>query len=193
VSAQIRRVLQRIGASALETQFKLATDAWIFRAPTPWLFGCRQHYLVSEAQKADIEMRVGAGCLVALALMIGSILLLTRTFVIPCLLLIGILRYLYDCVALRSLLSDAPQTTERITFADRLRAKGAMFSLVGLTAVLLGCFFWLYSLLYLAFTDGEFWKAPAGVILLASLPCALFVFFGAILWAKLSAPPSNNA
>ncbi len=46
--------------------FRATTDGrWIFRSPNPWVFGDTPHYLVNDAQKAQIEARSEAadsGC-----------------------------------------------------------------------------------------------------------------------------------
>ena len=36
------------------TMFKKVPGGYVFRAPNPWLFGAAPHYLVSEAQKAEL-------------------------------------------------------------------------------------------------------------------------------------------
>jgi len=35
--------------------FKPVADGWVYRAPNPWVFGDAPHYLVNDAQKAQIE------------------------------------------------------------------------------------------------------------------------------------------
>jgi len=35
--------------------FKPVADGWVYRAPNPWIFGDAPHYLVNDAQKAQIE------------------------------------------------------------------------------------------------------------------------------------------
>jgi hypothetical protein len=42
------------------SQFRRSADAWIFRAPTPWVVGPRPHYLLDNSQKAKIELILGA-------------------------------------------------------------------------------------------------------------------------------------
>lgn len=44
-----------------EALFKRVVDGWIFSAPNPWTFGRRHSYLVNDAQKADLGMRVRRG------------------------------------------------------------------------------------------------------------------------------------
>jgi hypothetical protein len=34
--------------------FKQVPGGFIYRAPNPWIFGCAKHYLVNEAQKAEL-------------------------------------------------------------------------------------------------------------------------------------------
>jgi hypothetical protein len=35
--------------------FRATSDGWVFRSPNPWMFGDTPHYLVNDAQKAQIE------------------------------------------------------------------------------------------------------------------------------------------
>ena len=72
----MRRMLTRLGTSGAETRFKRAAQGWIFRAPTPWILGPRPHYLVSDAQKAKIEMVLGLSFLVTCLLLAASVLFL---------------------------------------------------------------------------------------------------------------------
>jgi len=44
-----------------EALFKRVGDGWIFSAPNPWTFGRRHSYLVNDAQKAALGMRVRRG------------------------------------------------------------------------------------------------------------------------------------
>lgn len=38
-----------------ELSFKSVPEGWIFRAPTPWLFGPGRHYLIDQAQKCELS------------------------------------------------------------------------------------------------------------------------------------------
>jgi hypothetical protein len=60
----MRRMFLRFGTSIADGHFKRAHQGWIFQAPTPWILGPRSHYLVSEEQKAKIEMVLGASTFV---------------------------------------------------------------------------------------------------------------------------------
>jgi hypothetical protein len=40
--------------NSLEANFKPVADGFVFRTPSPWLLGPGEHYLVTEAQKAEI-------------------------------------------------------------------------------------------------------------------------------------------
>lgn len=40
--------------SDYESRFKQVADGFLFQAPSPWLFTPGEHYLVSEAQRAEI-------------------------------------------------------------------------------------------------------------------------------------------
>src|SRR5436190_21105881 len=35
--------------------FRATSDGWLFRSPNPWVLGDTPHYLVNDAQKAQIE------------------------------------------------------------------------------------------------------------------------------------------
>src|SRR5436309_8356401 len=40
-----------------ELSFKPVTGGYLYRAPSPWLFGPAQHYVVTEEQKAALAMQ----------------------------------------------------------------------------------------------------------------------------------------
>src|SRR5205814_2070566 len=129
METNMQRMLQRLGASTADTQFKRAPQGWIFRAPTPWVLGPRPHYLVSEALKAKIEVVLGASHLVVWLFLIpiGFVLILSVGSVPPkvpsvasgllliflyCSLLLPGLQNLWHCLALRALLKNSSRTTE---------------------------------------------------------------------------------
>ena len=41
-----------------ERAFKRVPEGWIFRAPNPWLFGPRRHYLIDQAQKSELSIHL---------------------------------------------------------------------------------------------------------------------------------------
>ena len=161
-------LLSRLGNGAATLLFKQVPEGWIFRAPTPWIWGLRPHYLVSESQKAGITTIFGASYLTGWMLLAALLLLLLLTpppflFSVPgfpndrfetwlliflvCSLLIGVVQNLYQCLALRTLLRSAPRTTQRITLTERLDAMAEGMKLNASAAIL------KISIGYLIFTD----------------------------------------
>lgn len=51
----MRRMLLRFGTPVADTQFKRASQGWIFRARSPWVVCPRPHYLVNDTEKCEIE------------------------------------------------------------------------------------------------------------------------------------------
>jgi hypothetical protein len=123
--------------------FKAVPGGWVFRSPNPWVFGDTPHYLVNDAQKAQIEAIIAPrrpG--VVVAVLIGSIfawMLAVATFmwafsghenptpgdigvmvVLICLPVVALLPIagLIQRRRLRPVLAAAPLTTERITYAE---------------------------------------------------------------------------
>jgi hypothetical protein len=122
--------------------FKAAPDGWVFRSPNPWVFGDTPHYLVNDAQKAQIEaiiaprprviVAVLVAGLVAWVLLlatgmwafsghenptpgdIGVVVGLTFLALFALLPLAGLIQRR----RLRPVLAEAPLTAERITYAE---------------------------------------------------------------------------
>jgi hypothetical protein len=139
--------------SVAYADFKPGDGGWIFRAPVPWILGPRPHYLLTGSQKARVEQIYGRIFLVFSALALALILLIiwpsseSAQNVLPpsilgfprdtlaalvCGALGAWLQSASRYLALRSLLRNAPQTFEQITFRDRLRAHAARHSRKGL-------------------------------------------------------------
>jgi hypothetical protein len=124
--------------------FKRVPTGWVFQAPSPWLFGRGRYYLASETQRAEIIAffdhmswrriiaalllaTVVCGLMAPLALWLiprlwNSVLLT----MLPISIVGGSLINAYFWWTLRPLLAGVPQTTERITFTERLRALAAV-------------------------------------------------------------------
>ena len=203
----MHRMLLWLGTLADQRDFKRSPQGWIFRAPIPWCLGARPHYLVSDTQKAKIEMVVGAGNLVAWLLLaaIALVLFLWAPSALPmaasvshdpvlffvifglvvCSFLVSGLQNLYRYVGLRPLLKNLPRTTEKITFAERLKPLTATvpvwFLIVPLIMVLATLFFSAYEALtanawdifpYLAVAVSSWW----------------IIYISAMLWVKLRLP-----
>jgi hypothetical protein len=120
--------------------FKRVPDGFIFRAPNPWMFGRARHYLVNEAQKAEIAARAtGVGrrglllafliWLAAFAGIVAALALLTghddptfadAVILVVCAvasLLVGLnVWYLW---VLRPFIAGLPESHERITYRER--------------------------------------------------------------------------
>src|SRR4051812_32472797 len=66
-------IVQRLGRQMSARQLRRTADAWIFRAPTPWVVGPHPHYLVNETQKSAIETIVGVGYILLYLLVILAV------------------------------------------------------------------------------------------------------------------------
>jgi hypothetical protein len=129
--------------------FKRVPDGFIFRAPNPWMFGRARHYLVNEAQKAEIAARatgagrrglllafliwlaVFAGIVVALALLTGHD---DPTSTDVAILFVSAVASLLVCLnvwylwVLRPFIAGLPESHERITYRERREGmRAAMF------------------------------------------------------------------
>jgi hypothetical protein len=197
----MRRILQRLGGSiAAGRLLKRTSQGWIFRAPTPWIFGPHPHYLVSEAQRAKIEIVLGASHLTewlfcgALWLVLFPLLPSVLLQVLPdetgrllalffsFLVVIG-LRNLWQCFALRALLRNAPHTPEQITFAHRNETLLARYSIERLKFLLV-----LFLGLFLASVFLFAYQAALGHVwdFLWCVPIAggAVIYFGVLIRAK---------
>jgi hypothetical protein len=123
--------------------FKRVPTGWVFQALSPWPFGRRRDYLVSETQRAEIIAfldHVTWRHIIA-ALLFATIvsgLMALALWLTPAswgarLLPILLVCIVADCLvrtyfwlALRPLLAGGSRTTERITFTERLRALAAV-------------------------------------------------------------------
>jgi hypothetical protein len=149
--------------------FRAVPNGWVFRSPNPWVFGDTPHYLVNDAQKAQIEAIVAPRRpRVVAAVLLGGILawvVLVATFmwafaghqdptprdislmiVLNFLPLIALLPIagLIQRRRLRQVLAGASLTTERISYAEvRQNVQAATplkQSLNALVASLFACF-----------------------------------------------------
>ena len=150
--------------------FKRVSGGWVYRAPNPWVFGDTPHYLVNEAQKAQIEAIIVprrpvlfaaalvAGIIawvVAVATIIwafgsghddpsaGDLVAMTVLIVFPMLAAVPFAAWIQRR-RLQPILAGLPLTDERITFADmRQRAETASTlkqSLIACIASVFACF-----------------------------------------------------
>ena len=126
----------------LRLHFKRVAEGWIFRSPINWAFGLRpsRRYLITEAQKAEIEealpfakhlvivLLAGIPYLLLLALSLTYLLLLPLgdfllTFFVSWIPAaacgVTIQDFLYWRV-LRSKLVDTPRASQRITLAEQV-------------------------------------------------------------------------
>jgi hypothetical protein len=131
------------GDSIKSALFRATPGGWVFRSPNPWVFGDTPHYLVNDAQKAQIEAiialrrpRIVAAALIGGILSWGALVggflwaltgrsdptpgdigLMIVLIVLPLIALLPITG-LIQRRRLRPILAEAPLTTERITFAE---------------------------------------------------------------------------
>lgn len=194
-------MLIRFGTPIADTQFKRARQGWIFQPPTPWILGPRPRSLVSETQKVQTEMVLGASNLVTLSILIlatiwlvlfpmGSLVLLgvpsdwsdrLLVFVLFCL-LVPVLRNFCVFFALRALLKGSPRATEQITLAERLDAVAATFSIgVLITYLVLSLSLFFFNA-YIVLVGGT-WGALS--LLGVAVFSWLVIWIGALLRAKL--------
>jgi hypothetical protein len=118
-----------------EALFKRVGDGWLFSAPNPWTFGRRHSYLVNDAQKAELGMRVRRGryfrllaiipmfCLPLAAFLLAPSLLRApsiTTWVLFALFFVvaSVAINLCDYLPVRPLLVGLPRTTERIGLVE---------------------------------------------------------------------------
>ena len=182
--------------------FKRVLTGWVFQAPSPWLFGSRRYYLASETQRAEIIAffddvswrRIIAALLLATVvcgLMALALWLIPRLWnsilltMLPISIVAGSLINAYFWWTLRPLLVGVPQTTERITWGERLRALAAVVPTQGLIffAILLASLFALLA--YSTLTSGR-WDID-GLIATPLLGLTL-AYCLALLSAKRKAP-----
>ena len=147
--------------------FRPTSDGWVFRSPNPWVFGDTPHYLVNDAQKAQIEAIIAPRPRVVVAVLVAGLvawILLLATFMwtfsghedptpgdfgvmvfLTFLALFAVLPVagLIQRRRLTPVLAGAPLTTERITYAElqqKVRAATPLKqSLNALVASLFAC------------------------------------------------------
>jgi hypothetical protein len=190
----MRRMLLRLGASvAADRLFRPTPQGWVFRAPTPWILGPQPHYLLSEAQKAKIEIVLGASTLGAWLLSAAVFVLLwspsitlsasLQIFALCC--LIALAQNSYHCFAFRNLLKNSPRTPEQSTFAQRTKALAARCSVGYLTFLLM-----LFLVSFLGLSSLLVYQALVGTVDLFFCVSAIAfagvaIYFGAMLRLKL--------
>jgi hypothetical protein len=130
-------------SGARSVLFKAVPGGWVFRSPNPWVFGDTPHYLVDDAQKAEIEaiilprrprllaaaVIVGIlGWAMAVATLMwafsrhedptaGDIGLMVALIVLPMMALLPIAGFIQRR-RLAPVLAGAPLTSERISYAE---------------------------------------------------------------------------
>jgi len=179
------------------SQFRRSADAWIFRAPAPWVVGPRPHYLVNEAQKSTIETIVGVGYILLYLFVILAIVwfalypgarIVNRssqledhllTFMLGCLSL-GVLYNVYQYFALWPLLRRLPRTAEQITLVER----SAPMARLSIPLLIFALLFLAAMMLFIAHgaLKSHGWD-PAAYIAIVAIG-ALGAYYGAALWVK---------
>jgi hypothetical protein len=157
-----------IPAGVEEALFKPTAEGWIFSAPNPWTFAPRRSYLVDDAQKAALALRVRRGryfrllaLIPMLALPLVAFLLfpsILRTplwlplalFVVVCTVAINLCDYL----AVRPLLVGLPRTAERIRLVEMHARQARSMSVKALATLA------LIEVLACAFNLGEWLLLP---------------------------------
>ena len=182
-----------------EALFKRVANGWIFAAPNPWTFGRRRSYLVNDARKTDLAVRVRRGRyfrLLALIPMFG--LPIAAFLLVPSLLsapsvvtwLMLALFMLVGSVAINScdylpvrpLLVGLPRTTERIGLIEMHGSQARAMSVKALATLA------LIELLACAVLLGEWLMSvranPYKLVGAAGLGCVGILFLGMLI-AKL--------
>jgi hypothetical protein len=124
-----------------EVAFKqVSKDAWLFKAPRPWLVGPAPHYIVNDTQKAAIAKRLRRSKLISVSMLVIVLIILgfiaarmpevplevawyCAVPVLVALVMGG--RYL----AIRPLIAGLPRSTDRITLSEQMRSGAAHTSL----------------------------------------------------------------
>jgi Ca2+/Na+ antiporter len=179
--------------------FKHVADGWIFRSPISWTFGLgpRSYFLVSDRQKDDIAKLIWypskrALILVAIATALPMLLLMWVAgfwsdpqlrlvlVIVLCTIYAQCMVNFYFGTKLRPLLAGARRTTERFTFAERLRAHAAVISVRQSIFACLFCaaFFVLSGYNALTATAWDMLDL-AGVVLFGFLVVYLFAMLAA--------------
>jgi hypothetical protein len=119
---------------------QVSEDAWLFKAPRPWLVGPAPHYVVNDAQKAAIATRLRWSKRISIVMVYIFLVILgfiaVRIPEIPlevawyCAVPVLIVlvfggRYL----AIRPLIAGLPRSRDRITFSEQTRRVAAHTSL----------------------------------------------------------------
>jgi hypothetical protein len=137
-----------------EALFKRVADGWIFSAPNSWTFGRRHSYLVNDAQKAQLAMRVRRGRYFRLLAIIPMFGLPLATFLLaPSLLrapsittwvlfalfvvVASVAMNLCDYLPVRPLLVGLPHTTERIGLVEMHGRQAQAMSVKALATIAL--------------------------------------------------------
>ena len=124
-----------------EVAFKqVRKDAWLFKAPRPWLVGPAPHYMVNDTQKAAIARRLRLSKLISISMLVIVLIILgfiaARMPEVPLevawycavpILIVLVMggRYL----AIRPLIAGLPRSTDRITLSEQMRSAAAHTSL----------------------------------------------------------------
>jgi len=201
----------RVSDRTKSVMFKPVSGGWVYRAPNPWVFGDTPHYLVNEAQKAQIEAIIVprrpvlfaaalvAGIIawvVAVATIIwafgsghddpsaGDLVAMTVLIVFPMLAAVPFAAWIQRR-RLQPILAGLPLTDERITFAMRQRAETASTlkqSLIACIASVFACFAAIgAALVHLVVKHSGF----DGTVILWTVS-AIFWGYVAVVWYRIT-------
>jgi hypothetical protein len=180
-----------------EAQFKSVPEGWTFTAKSPWIFGPRRFYLVSEAQKPVIAARVRGGIYVRTVLSIAMVpLLIAAHIAVPSLqdshaaaAWLGMIGFVAMFVAtasacehliLRPLLRDLPRTPGNFTTVEMLRRQSEAMSIRTLSTMTLLC------AVAAAMSFGLWWLVPSKIDLFLALSAALCMASAIVFFAMLT-------
>jgi hypothetical protein len=126
-----------------ELSFKRTPEGWVFQAPNPWLIGPRRHYLVNDAQKAEIAAqlrRMWTMVLLAIIALVAVAVPLSMSLMgdkHPIAMLAawvlfgavaGFMVSAYTVLRMRPMIAGLAPTTQRITQCEAVLGQARIFS-----------------------------------------------------------------
>jgi hypothetical protein len=180
-----------------EAQFKSVPGGWTFTTKSPWIFGPRRFYLVSEAQKPVIAARVRGAIYLRTIVSIATVpFLIVANLAFPSLqdshsavawlgligfvaLFVGITNACEHLI-LRPLLRNLPRAPTNFTLAEMLRRQSEAMSIPALSAMTLLC------AVAAAMSFGLWWLVPSKIDLFVALGAVLCAASAMVFFAMLA-------
>jgi hypothetical protein len=196
---------QSLYETMIESRFKKVPEGWLFTTMSPWGYGPRRTYLVSDAQKPAIAARARRGAYIQHVMLVLMVLVFGGFALVPSLsnfslvatwliwggscvvwtIVIGVADYL----GLQPLLRDIPRSSQKIKWTYILQRMGAAVSVRALVI-----FFTLISVAEVAFVGLSMGGTPSSFVAfgmfatLVAVNGALFaIIYAGMRMAKLRA------